>query len=115
MNRRRRRTVRPRPLPVHDQDHIHTTSACRKLCSILFHHALGDSGAVCSCLLACRNLRTFALSKVVLCKVSGRLLEDRDTCQADRPGGTRLDTRRLSEYKTLWSGCLEGCLNLSYP
>src|SRR2546426_689846 len=67
MNRRRRRTVRPRPLPVHDQDHIHTTSACRKLCSILFHHALGDSGAVCSCLLACRNLRTFALSKVFRC------------------------------------------------
>src|SRR5712692_1442205 len=99
MNRLRRRTVRLRPLPVGYRDHTHTTLAYRRRCSILFRHALGDSGAVCSCPLACRNLRTFALSKAVLCKVSGRLLEDTDTRQADQPDETRLDTRRLSGYR----------------
>src|SRR2546428_10138783 len=100
MNRRRRRSVPPRPLPGDDLDRTHTTSACRTRYSILFRHALGDSGAVCSCLLACRNLRTYASSRVVLCIASGRLLEDTDTRQADQPDETHLDTRRLLECIT---------------
>src|SRR2546426_11740153 len=108
MNRRRRRSVPPRPLPGDDLDHTHTGSACRTRCSILFRHALGDRGAVCSCLLACRNLRTFALSKVVLCKVSGRLLQDTDTRPAEPPNETRLDSGRLAGYIPVWSKCLKG-------